>query len=392
MTRRAGGDNISSTASKQKNRSKKREKKAEKENEINSIDETNFTTTIIDSGDSSDEDSVVNGNSDTDLSSALSAFCFSEITECNVDTMNKLQQYFDAKLGALTKVIDAKDKTIAKLNQKVGFLKSEVGSLKSEVDNLKKSCSNMTQKTADLETVVDECNAKHNKDLAKVMPLKSQVEDLQDSYNFMSKETSDLKMVFEDCKSKNEDRLGYLCDKTADLEDRSRRDNLVFFGVKELSDKRSVENCEIIITELLIQQGIIIRSELKGDLFDRAHRLGPRKNGVNAKPRPIICKFTSYKDKVYVLSNSFKMKGTSFGIAEDFSKTTLDIRGELVAKAKAAKNICTDVQGFRLSYRRLSLKYEDPVNKNVYYRSFSLSDILSNSQWYLPREKQNHNI
>ena len=136
---------------------------------------------------------------------------------------------------------------------------------------------------------------------------------------------------------------------------------------------------------MINQHGI---AEFSGDyVFDRVHRLGPRKNNGD-KPRPIIARFSSFKDKEHVLKHSFKLRGTQYGISEDFSKTTLLIRNELVAKGKLAKNQSPLVKGFRVNYRRLVIKYEDPKNSVIFFRGFNLADTKLNPTWYLPNERK----
>ena len=271
--------------------------------------------------------------------------------EGGYEALCKLEERFNAKIEhcnaqieALSKVIESKDQVIAKLNENVGFLKSEVINLKT-------------------------------------------------SLNFMSKETSDMKNEIKKVDDNCKEGVEQLNNKTTDLEDRSRRSNLVFFGVKELADKKTTEDCEKLLTEILLKSGIIDGDPnvLEGKLFDRAHRLGPRRDNAE-KPRPIICKVTYFKDKEHILKNSYKLKNSPFNISEDFSKTTLTIRSELVAKAKIAKNNCKHIRNFRVNYRRLILKYEDPTTKNIFFRGFNLHDVSSNPAWYIPRLRNENRV
>ena len=59
--------------------------------------------------------------------------------------------------------------------------------------------------------------------------------------------------------------------------------------------------------------------------IERSHRVGEKKRG---QERQIVVQFNSYKDKLDVLRNCKKLKGTSFSIFEDFSKETASIRKE----------------------------------------------------------------
>ena len=86
-----------------------------------------------------------------------------------------------------------------------------------------------------------------------------------------------------------------------DLEDRSRRDNLRVDGLKEI-DNETWEK-----TEEILQQMIRDVLELEGINIERAHRVGNKSNEKNA-PRTIVAKFSSYKDKLAILSVAKKKR------------------------------------------------------------------------------------
>ena len=246
-----------------------------------------------------------------------------------------------AKISALETIIEKKDSALADLNQQVGFLKSEVS-------NLKTSC------------------------------------------NFLlTKETSDLKNENQIIKEKHHVEMKEVRDKTIDLEDRSRRDNLVFYGI----DESSGEDCEkLVIEKIFINSGLFKKEEIDEsvNIFERVHRLGPKKRDQE-RPRPIIAKLGSFKDKERILQRSYKLKDTPFGVAEDFSKPTLQIRSELVAKAKHVRDQHDYIKGFHLKHTRLILKYENPDNGNIFHRGFNIADIRSNPKWYLPNMNRKDN-
>ena len=60
-------------------------------------------------------------------------------------------------------------------------------------------------------------------------------------------------------------------------------------------------------------------------LMERAHWVGEKKHG---QERQIVVQFNSYKNKLDILRNCKKLKGTNFSIFEDFSKETASIRKE----------------------------------------------------------------
>nr|XP_054924218.1 uncharacterized protein LOC126526716 [Dermacentor andersoni] len=109
--------------------------------------------------------------------------------------------------------------------------------------------------------------------------------------------------------------------KVDDMENRSRRNNLVIYGVTEDSDEeaRTLEN--------KIKEGIfkdILALEVKS--IERIHRIG---NRYGQRPRPIILRLFDCREKNKILSCCNKLKGTPISISEDFSKRIRDIRSNL---------------------------------------------------------------
>ena len=58
---------------------------------------------------------------------------------------------------------------------------------------------------------------------------------------------------------------------------------------------------------------------------ERAHRVGEKSND---KEREIVVQFLFYKDKINILRNCKKLKGTKISIFENFSQETMQIRKE----------------------------------------------------------------
>lgn len=68
--------------------------------------------------------------------------------------------------------------------------------------------------------------------------------------------------------------------------------------------------------------------------IERAHRIGKYDSG---KCRPVMVKFTFFKDKQQIIGNSPKLKGTNFAVREDFSLQTRLARKKLLEFAKPKK-------------------------------------------------------
>ena len=109
--------------------------------------------------------------------------------------------------------------------------------------------------------------------------------------------------------------------KLVDLEDRSRRNNLRINRIKERKNE-TWEECEERMNCFLEEKLDIDTSEI---WIERAHCVGKKKNG---QERKIVVQFNSYKNKLDILRNFKKLKGTNFPVFEDFSKETASIRKE----------------------------------------------------------------
>lgn len=118
-------------------------------------------------------------------------------------------------------------------------------------------------------------------------------------------------------------------DKLLDLESRSMRDNLIFYGISEQpqpleedtvtethetmdeqqSDQQQIQqpgrqsstlaSCETLVKTFIKNVLDIDPSEIR---FDRAHRLG---SATARKPRPIVVKFHNYTDRERIRQKSF---------------------------------------------------------------------------------------
>lgn len=112
-----------------------------------------------------------------------------------------------------------------------------------------------------------------------------------------------------------------------DAENRMRRSNLLFFGIED-DEKEDWAGSEEKIISFCSEKLQIPTTSAK---LERVHRLG---KFTAEKNRPIIAKFTSFKDKDNILSRANKLKGTDYAIGEDFSFSTRLARRKLVSFAR----------------------------------------------------------
>src|SRR5258705_3380360 len=143
------------------------------------------------------------------------------------------------------------------------------------------------------------------------------------------------------------ERLDRLEDRIRVQEDRSRRNNLLFRGIEE---PKAESWAEAESTILDFGTYFALFNPNNPPKFDRVHRLGTYRQG---QCRPIIARFTQFKDKSEILFKAKNLKGSSFNIAEDFSAETRQIRRELYPFLMEARS-----KGKKASYAVDKLKIE----------------------------------
>ena len=107
-------------------------------------------------------------------------------------------------------------------------------------------------------------------------------------------------------------------DSITDLQSRSMRENLLFFGLAEYKGERK-ENCVSLIDDFCeTQLGLSSISEN----IKRAQRVGKIDEGRNKSP-PIVVKFSSFK-RESVREQARLLSGTKFKIQEQFPRKIND--------------------------------------------------------------------
>ncbi|KAH6935484.1 hypothetical protein HPB50_006184 [Hyalomma asiaticum] len=109
--------------------------------------------------------------------------------------------------------------------------------------------------------------------------------------------------------------------KLTELEDRSRRNNLLVFGVSEPSGETPQSLAQKVIDDILRDT-----LRVKVSSAERLQKIGrPSTN----KPRPVILKLFDHRENVSILSNCYKLKGKNISVSEDFSTATREVRKRL---------------------------------------------------------------
>jgi len=169
--------------------------------------------------------------------------------------------------------------------------------------------------------------------------LVREMQDLKNSLNFSQGELGDMKTVsgknVDKIKQLEQDILTYnnevteIVNKVDYIENQSRRNNLIFDGIKD-DKKETWEQSEVKVKEVLKTK---LRLNTDAIEIERAHRNGR----PGDRPRPIVVKFSRFKDKQSILRHAKLLKGTSIYINEDYSERIRQKRKDLLPALRAAR-------------------------------------------------------
>lgn len=121
------------------------------------------------------------------------------------------------------------------------------------------------------------------------------------------------------------------------LEAYTRRENIKVFGIEDERGESNTRTEELVRT-MMREKMNIPKEDVERFQFERVHRISTRQDRVrSSKPRPIIAKFSFYKDKEFMWSFVKNLKGSGIGIANDFPKEIDEIQQKLYPVLKEAK-------------------------------------------------------
>lgn len=193
----------------------------------------------------------------------------------------------------------------------------------------------MEQKLEDILNIVQRTEQKVNTCFDEIRKVNNRITNLE-------KENTELKK-----------QLLKLEDRVDQIENQSRRNNIIIYGVQE-KQSENWEETENIVKDIFNKY---FKLKIQNEI-ERAHRLGNNRNGK----RPIIVKFNNFKTKDYVIKNSRELQGSKIAIAEDFSQRV--------------RNERTILKPYLLSARQQGKKARLSFNKLVIENQrYSISDL-----------------
>ncbi|CAG2241201.1 unnamed protein product [Mytilus edulis] len=237
-------------------------------------------------------------------------------------TMNIGQDTND-KIDSLAQKVDQmflKLSTLDKIDEKLK-------KFESSINNLAKNVGTVNKRIDEIEKGMEFVNSSFEVSKTERENLKSTVSEIQINNGEIVTHLDDIRR-----------NLNHLTERHLDLQTRSMRENLVFSGIPH-KDEETIEETENIIKNFMYTE---LKMETTVD-FHRAHRFGKetefrdKKDGRLIKTRPIVCRFKNFKDREIVRSSAKELKGTHYGIQEQFPKEINDKRKMLWPYFKQAR-------------------------------------------------------
>lgn len=174
---------------------------------------------------------------------------------------------------------------------------------KEYLDNLFKNITTvLAEKTADLKN-----------------ELKTQISEIKNEFNSIIYQDQEKIATLE---SRNKE----LQEAIIQLQRRTRKNNIVVFGIKE-DQQNIVEQVTTTLNNTLEIEILI------SDISD-AYKIG--KN--NTEDKPIIVELISYQKKLHILKNAYKLKGKNISIANDLCWEDRENKKILIKHLKEARN------------------------------------------------------
>ncbi|XP_075534678.1 uncharacterized protein LOC142569037 [Dermacentor variabilis] len=163
-----------------------------------------------------------------------------------------------------------------------------------------------------------------------------------------------------------------LIKKNDDLENRSRRNNIILHGLGE----HNAENTDMLLSN--VHQFFTEKLQIECPPIERCHRIGTKREG---RSRPVILRVLDFRNKVEIMKIVSKLKGTKFYITEDYSANVRTIHKKLWAATSSFRDHGSVV---RLRYDRVFIngvryRWNDAANALVDDSGLAVNTVVNNS-------------
>ena len=209
---------------------------------------------------------------------------------------------------------------VVSFDEKINQVLAAINNTNTSLKSLDQRLVNNTNKLENLSHEINDLRQHNKKELTEIKnQVRTQAEDLRQAKN-------QIAGLSEEILSLQNDRLETkraLIDQSA----RSRRNNLIFYGIEKEENKK----CEDLVLNFIKNK--LKMENIKSSDIQRAH---PLRKSEPGKPAPIITYFHEYKVKEDVRAKRFGLE-RPFGMAQDLPPEICAARRALNPKLEAAK-------------------------------------------------------
>ncbi|XP_060077080.1 uncharacterized protein LOC132556661 [Ylistrum balloti] len=236
--------------------------------------------------------------------------------------INSIFEMFTEVKSRLSK-IEENTSTLEEINKKLSNLSMRVEKSETEIGSMKIRIRDMESDLQGNSDIMDRVKAANDTVGRNITKMKKNIEALEKNENEVLDDVDEL-----------HEMMTELRDRATDAQCRSIKYNLIFSGIPEKvwDQHQSPDDDELTLKNFIVQKLKI--EDAHQIAMANVHRIGQRDRRTGARPRSIIAKFVYYKDLVRVKRNAKELKGTHFGINEQFPKEIEDKRKTLYPVAK----------------------------------------------------------
>ncbi|KAK3084926.1 hypothetical protein FSP39_021547 [Pinctada imbricata] len=265
-----------------------------------------------------DANNVLYGN--TDLPTVSTPIAGQLDTSGMNSRLNEMNQKLDFIMNKLTK-LDVIEKRMDRLDGRLDSVETRMDAAEKKTVEFEQSVNFVSNKCDEFQSKSDEIS-----EMSRVLTKqKQEMTSLMEGIERQKTEIEKLSAEMGEMSAKKEE----LTNKVTDLQCRSMKYNLVFTGL--CGETRDEDTTDKVRNFIYNELGIEHRIE-----FCNVHRFG---RFVHGKERPIVAKFLYNADRELVKENAYLLRGSGYGIHEQFPKVIEDRRRELYPIMKDMKRI-----------------------------------------------------
>ena len=207
---------------------------------------------------------------------------------------------------------------------KIETIEKTVNIINLKMNELESKIQTIEHRVTDVEKATTFINEQYETQSNVIKATKDEVKCLEKSCNILKNNMQTLEKEKQSMNSK-----------ILDLEYRSMKENLIFYGIPESpvtieegEESSMFKNCEKLVKKFIKDK---IKIDADHMIFDRAHRLGDITK--SKKPRPIIVKFHYFNERERIRTTAYKardeLKSTNHGVGVQLPKEWRDARNNL---------------------------------------------------------------